>query len=133
MQKHNADLTCMRKEFDVNDKVMLSTTNLKLLNQPNKKFRSKYNGPYTTIKKKSSKAYELKLPKNMKVHPVLHISFLNEYFSKSPDNKLPDDIPAANNFINGDDHFYVHKILSHKIDAHPATYEKGPTLLFLAR
>ena len=133
VQKHYADLRCMPKEFEVNDKVMLSTINLKLLNQPSKKFRSRYIGPYTIIKKISSQAYELKLPKNMKVHPVFHVSLLKEYYSKSPDTEMPDDIPAANDLIYGDDNFYVHKILDHKIAAHPVTYEKGPALLFLVR
>ena len=50
---------------------MLNTQNLKLLNQPSKKFRSRYIGPYTIIKKISSQAYyKLDLPLNMKFHPV---------------------------------------------------------------
>ena len=69
----------------------------------------------------------------MKVHPVFHISLLKEYYSKSPDNELPDGIPAANDLIYGDDNFYVHEILDHKIVAHSATYKKGPALLFLVR
>ena len=87
----------MPKELDVNDKVMLSTINLKLLNQPSKKCRSRYIGPYTIIKKISSQAYELKLPKNMKVHPVFQINLLKKNYFKSPDNEMPDDIPYANN------------------------------------
>ena len=59
VQTHYADLRSTHKEFDVNDKVMLSTMNLKLLNQPSKKFRSRYIGPYTIIKIISSQAYEL--------------------------------------------------------------------------
>ena len=49
---------------------MLSTQNLKLLNQPSKKFRFRYIGPYKIIEKISSRAYKLDFPLNMKVHPA---------------------------------------------------------------
>jgi hypothetical protein len=47
---------------------MLSTQNLKLLNQPSNKFRSRYIGPYTIIERISSQAYKLESPLNMKIH-----------------------------------------------------------------
>ncbi len=75
-QKHYADQLSTPKQFNVGDKVMLSTQNLKLLNQPRKKFRSRYIGPYKIIEKISSQAYKLELPLNMKVHPVFHIGLL---------------------------------------------------------
>ena len=84
-------------EYTLGDKVMLSTQNLKLLNQPtSKKFRSRFIGPYEITKKISSQAYQLKLPGSMKVHPVFHVSLLKPYFSAHPDADVPDDIPAAN-------------------------------------
>ena len=51
--------------MNVGDKVMLNTQNLKLLNKPSKKSRSRYIGPYKIIKKISSQAYNLDLPLNM--------------------------------------------------------------------
>ena len=44
-QKHYADQLSTPKQFDVGEKVMLNTQNLKLLNQPSKKFRSRFIGP----------------------------------------------------------------------------------------
>ena len=41
---------------------MLKTQNLKLLNHPSNKFRSRYIGPYKVIEKLSSQAYKLDLP-----------------------------------------------------------------------
>ncbi len=44
--------------------------------------------------------------------------------------KIPDDIPSSNDLIFGDDTFFVHSIVDHKIAPHPLTYAKGPALLF---
>ena len=45
---------------------MFNTQNLKLLNQPSKKFRSRYISPYKIIEKIPSQAYKLDLLLNMK-------------------------------------------------------------------
>jgi len=55
---------------------MLNTQNSNLLNQPSKKFRYRYIGPYKTIEKISSQAYKLDLTLNMKVNHVFHIGLL---------------------------------------------------------
>jgi hypothetical protein len=109
---------------------MLSTQNLKLLNQPRKKFHSRYTGPYKITDKISSQAYKLELPNSMKVHPDFQIILLKEFNSLSPDSKIPDDISSSNDLVYGDEMFHVHSIVDHKIAPHPATYAKGPALLF---
>jgi hypothetical protein len=109
----------------------MNTQNLKLLNQPSKKLRSRYIGPYKFIEKISSQAhYKLDLPFNMKVHPVFHIGLSKEFNSSPHGSELPDDIPSSNDFICGDDTFHVHSIIDHKIAPHSQTYAKGPALLF---
>ena len=40
-EKHSADQLSTPKQFNVSEKVMLNTQNLKVLNQPSKKFRSR--------------------------------------------------------------------------------------------
>jgi hypothetical protein len=65
----------------------------------------------------------------MKVHPVFHIELLNEFDSSSHESEVPDDILTSRYFICGDDTFYVHSIIDHKIVTRPSTYAKGPTLL----
>ena len=132
-QKHYADQRSTPKQFDVGERVMLSTQNLKLLNQPSKKFRSRYVGPYKIIEKISSQAFKLDLPSNMKVHPVFHISLLKEFNSLMPETEIPDNIPTSNDMIYGDDTFFVHSIINHKIANHPATYAKGPALLYTGK
>ena len=84
-QKHYVDQNSTPKQFNVGDRVMLSTQNLKLLNQPSKKFRARYIGPYNIIEKISSQAYKLGLPSSMKVHPVFHIGLLKDFISSSPE------------------------------------------------
>jgi hypothetical protein len=118
------------KQFNVGEKVMLNTQNLKLLNQPSKKVRSRYIGPYNIIEKISSQAYKLDLPLSMKVHFVFHIGLLKEFNSSPHGSEIPDDIPSSNDFIYGDDTFHVHSIIDHVIARHPQTYAKGPAFLF---
>ena len=120
-QKHYADQRSTPKQFNVGERVMLSTQNLKLLNQPSKKFRSRYIGPYKIIEKISSQAFKLDLPSTMKVHPVFHISLLKEFNSLSPETEIPDNIPSLNDMIYGDDTFFVHSIIDHKIAPHPSS------------
>jgi hypothetical protein len=129
-QKHYADQRSAPSQFNVGERVMLSTINLKRLNQPSKKFRSRYIGPYKIIEKISSQACKLELPSNMKVHPVFHISLLKEFNSLSPESEVQDNIPSSTDMIYGDDTFFVHSIIDHKIAPHPSAYAKGPALLF---
>ena len=95
------------------------------MNQPSKKFRSRYIGPYKIIEKISSYAFKLDLPSNMEVHPVFHISLLKEFNSLSPKTEVLDNIPSSNDMIYGDATFFVHSIIHHKIAPHPSTYAKG--------
>ena len=98
-------------------------------NQPSKKFRSRYIGPYKNIDKIFSQACKLDLPSNMMIHPVFHIGLLKNFNYLPHGSEVPDDIPLSNDFIYGNDTFHVHSIIDHKIDPHPQTYAKGPALL----
>ena len=64
-------------EFEVGKKVWLlkgsTTKNIK------KKLADQMLGPFEIVKKVSSLAYELKLPNNMRCHPVFHVSLLEPY------------------------------------------------------
>jgi len=64
--------------FEVGKKVWLlkgsTTKNVK------KKLADQMLGPFEIVKKVSSLAYELKLPNNMRCHPVFHVSLLEPYY-----------------------------------------------------
>ena len=53
-------------EFHAGVKVWLSTEHLDLNNQPSRKFKQRFIGPYTITNKVSSNAYQLNLPDTMK-------------------------------------------------------------------
>jgi glycosylphosphatidylinositol phospholipase D len=65
-------------EYRVSDKVWLETENLRL-KRPSKKLSEKRIGPYSIVEVKSSNAIQLKLPRAMKIHPVVNISHVCPY------------------------------------------------------
>ena len=110
---------------------MLSTMNLKLLNQPSKKFRSRYIGAYKIIEKISSQAFKLDLPSNIKVHPVFQISLLKEFNSLAiPWIGSSGQYSLFKRYDLRRWHIFFHSIIDHTISPHPSTYAKGSALLF---
>ncbi len=81
-----------------------------------KKLTPKYIGPYEIIDKISSTVYKLKLPNNLHIHPVFHISLIKLYHEITDDfnRELPPqpDINVDNN--QSTDEYEVEKILDIK-------------------
>jgi hypothetical protein len=67
--------------FRVGDKVLLSTAHLKLLGSEKRtpKFTYKYLGPFQVKRVINANAYELDLPPQLQIHPVLNIDRLKPY------------------------------------------------------
>jgi hypothetical protein len=63
------------------DSVLLSTQYIQpaFMRTGSKKLRPKYIGPFVITKRVSPTSYELDLPANMKVHPVINIEYLKEF------------------------------------------------------
>jgi hypothetical protein len=79
-QAHYADEHRRHVTFIVGDQVLLSTEHLKMRSAVGSpKFASKYIGPFKVKRVVGDNAYELDLPVQLQIHPVLNISRLKSY------------------------------------------------------
>ena len=78
--RHRRDL-----QFTVGSSVMLSTEMLSIREQPSKKFRLRWLGPFKVDKVVSPVSYRLQLPSSMKIHPVIHVSRLKAAVPSPPE------------------------------------------------
>jgi hypothetical protein len=80
-QAHHADKHRREVRFQVGDDVLLSTAHLKLIGGGDRaaKFSYKYIGPFKIKRVVNNNAYELDLPQQMQIHPVLNVSRLKAY------------------------------------------------------
>jgi hypothetical protein len=113
-------------EFSVGDHVWLSTANLLIRNQPCKKFRQRFVGPYKIITKISAQAYKLRLPPSFDCHNVFHISKLRPC---SVPGIAPDSAPSE--IESPADEFIVDSIIDCRLDIASPYHTRGPALSFL--
>ena len=80
-QAHHADRHRREVLFKVGDEVLLSTAHLKMMGQGDRaaKFAYKYIGPFKIKRVVNNNAYEIDLPPQMQIHPVLNVSRLKAY------------------------------------------------------
>ena len=100
--------------FNVGDSVLLSTKNLNLRTKK-KKLSPTFLGPFVVESCVGSRAYRLKLPSWLSVHPVFHVSLLEPYVSND-DSVFPDRqvSPPGPIEVDGEDEFEVEAILARK-------------------
>jgi hypothetical protein len=67
------------KQFEVGERVWLSTRNLKFKGVNCPKIQDRFCGPFTIEERVGSVSYKLTLPETMRVHPVFHVELLKEY------------------------------------------------------
>ncbi|KAL3700980.1 hypothetical protein R1sor_019002 [Riccia sorocarpa] len=108
-QKQYADLHRRHEEFEVGEKVWLSTTNLKLIGC--RKLNPRFIGPFTIKRRIGTVAYELDLPSTMRIHPVFHVSLLRRYVSRPPELGAANDARLPPGLIEGEEEFEVERIL----------------------
>ena len=65
--------------------VYLATKNI-ITKKPSKKLDHKYLKPYKVIKKISKNNYQLNLPPKVRIHPIFHISLLENAININPIN-----------------------------------------------
>ena len=77
--KHQADrYRSKAPDYEIGDKVWLSTKNLKLT-RASKKLTKQWLGPYDITKRIGDNAIELQLPRSIKIHPVVNILQVKPY------------------------------------------------------
>lgn len=107
--RHRRDVT-----FQVGDRVMLSTRHLRA---PGKtaKLVQKYVGPFTVVAVKHRNAYQLALPKHMRVHPVFNVSQLSPFVDGAADfpDRVQNDRPAPE-LVDGEEMWEVERIIDHR-------------------
>jgi hypothetical protein len=117
-QKKQADKKRRNVEFQVGDKVLLSTKNISVDNQkrrPTKKFQPWFIGPYEVIEVVTPVSYRLRLPFSMRIHPVFHVSLLKKY-EENPEQFKDRIIPPPPSVkIADEEEFEVEYILDKRI------------------
>ena len=104
--KAYADKKTSPSALKVDDRVLLSTKNLRSRAQGAMKLLPRYIGPFPVMHVVNAEAYRLKLPANIRLHNVFHVSFLEPY--REDGHYQP---PPATVFIDGDVQYDVAEIL----------------------
>ena len=115
-QEQYANVNRRDVSFKLGDEVMLSTANLKKWDRA-PKLLPKYVGPYKITKVISAVAYELDLPRNMKIHNVFHISKLKSYHENSH-KEFPNreqHVRPAPDIVDEENEWEVQQIMEKKI------------------
>ncbi|KAJ9512244.1 hypothetical protein QJQ45_012797 [Haematococcus lacustris] len=114
-QKQHADKHRRHLEFNVGDKVLLSTATLTLKTPSNSaKLQPRYVGPFKVLTKISPVAYKLDLPTTMRITPTFHISKLRPYLTTSsfPDRHV--DLQPLPQLEDGEEYFTIEAILGRR-------------------
>ncbi|EEB89456.1 hypothetical protein MPER_12443 [Moniliophthora perniciosa FA553] len=97
--------------FEKGQKVWLEATNLHI-GYPSKKLSPKREGPFKIAEVLGPVTYRLELPKQWKIHPVLHTHLLSPY--KETETHGPNFTEPPPDIINDEEEFKVEAILAHK-------------------
>jgi transposase InsO family protein len=106
-------------EFNVGEYVWISTDHLRLQGEGNSKLKYKYAGPFKILKKVNSAAYELQLPANSKMHPVVNVNRLRRFNPRL--NRFADDegndIQPPPDLIDEEEEYEVETLLKYDEEA----------------
>ncbi len=93
-------------EFKANDKVWVNSS--LIIRNKNKKLKPRKLGPYKILEKVSPVTYKIEFPKNIKIHPIIHVSELEPYYEDNFKRKKEPPPPIK---INDEEEYEVEEIL----------------------
>ena len=99
-------------QFKVGDKVLIRGKDLRV-KVSNDKLSAKNFGPYDIIEQLGPVTFRLRLPAQMRVHPVFHASKLIPYHADVIGNRNPSNPPPIE--VEGYDEYEVEKILDSRV------------------
>jgi hypothetical protein len=106
-----ADLRRTDVTFHSGDRVYLSTTNLPVPANRSRKFQPRWIGPFKVLRVISPVAYELDLPRSMRIHRVFHVSLLKK---EQRDILQPRPATPEPVIVDGEEEWGVDAILAHE-------------------
>ena len=111
-QKAYADQHRRDLEFQVGDRVLLSTKNMR---RPGagRCLLPRFIGPHKVLKRVGAVAYELEVPRSMRIHDVFHVSLLKPYRA---DGRVQP--PPVTIMLDGSEEFEIERIVSHRTAPH---------------
>ena len=112
-QKAYADLHRREVTYKVGDKVLLNTKNVRWRSPGAPKLMPRFVGPFVVSEVIGKVAYRLDLPVVMKMHPVFHVSLLQEWHPAG--NLQP---PPPRFVLSGEQVYTVDRILDHRLGHH---------------
>ncbi len=115
-QKKYADAHRVDLQFNVGDKVFLSSRHIALKAVGARKMLALWLGPFEILARPSNVNYELKIPEHYQFHPVFHVSMLRPCYDNGYNEEQPPMI-----MIDGEEEFELSQILQHR----PLTKQRG--------
>ena len=107
-------------DYKVGQQVWLSTDNLRMLNCASKKLMGKWIGPYE-VTRVTLNAVELKLPKTLRIHPVVNVSRVKPYLGPLPSQPVSQPSPIQVS-EERDEEYEVDYIVASRIYRHQLQY-----------
>jgi transposase InsO family protein len=96
------------EDYQEGNKVWLNSKNIKT-RRPCKKLDHKFFGPFEIEKILGPNVFRLKLPKNMKIHPVFHVSLLKPYKLSKIQGR--EQLPPPPVEVEGEEEYEVEEIV----------------------
>jgi hypothetical protein len=116
--RDRADRKRAEQHLEVGQKVLLKAESISWPNEPNepsRKLRPRYIGPFAITRRIGQVAFKLDLPPTMRIHPVFHASNLVPYEERGHANLIPpEETPPPPVSVHGREEYEVESILDER-------------------